>query len=144
MLIGVPLETAAGETRVAVTPETAKKLLERMKIITSLRNQEDGEWGFHPMNAEQRKLGTAGDSVLGTSAEKAFSVAKAARMTDDPELRAVALDVLGRLRRHKVPRGGQSWECPLYEPDLLAVAVAVGVPPADLVEARRQLEDERR
>ena len=26
MLIGVPRETAAGETRVAVTPETAKKL----------------------------------------------------------------------------------------------------------------------
>src|SRR5262252_8270107 len=26
MLIGVPLEMAAGETRVAVTPETAKKL----------------------------------------------------------------------------------------------------------------------
>src|SRR6218665_965753 len=26
MLIGVPLETAAGETRVAVTPETTKKL----------------------------------------------------------------------------------------------------------------------
>ena len=26
MLIGVPLETAAGEARVAVTPETAKKL----------------------------------------------------------------------------------------------------------------------
>ncbi len=26
MLVGVPLETAAGETRVAVTPETAKKL----------------------------------------------------------------------------------------------------------------------
>jgi len=26
MLIGVPAETAAGETRVAVTPETAKKL----------------------------------------------------------------------------------------------------------------------
>ncbi|HWK82305.1 MAG TPA: NAD(P)(+) transhydrogenase (Re/Si-specific) subunit alpha, partial [Caldimonas sp.] len=26
MLIGVPRETASGETRVAVTPETAKKL----------------------------------------------------------------------------------------------------------------------
>jgi len=26
MMIGVPLETAPGETRVAVTPETAKKL----------------------------------------------------------------------------------------------------------------------
>ena len=27
MLIGVPLETVAGESRVAVTPETAKKLV---------------------------------------------------------------------------------------------------------------------
>ncbi len=27
MLIGVPAETMAGETRVAVTPETAKKLV---------------------------------------------------------------------------------------------------------------------
>ncbi len=35
MLIGVPLETAAGETRVAVTPETAKKLIaqgHRMRV----------------------------------------------------------------------------------------------------------------
>ena len=28
-----------------------------------------------------------------------------------------------------------------YEPDLVAVAEALGVPPATLVEARRQLED---
>jgi hypothetical protein len=107
-------------------PETATRLLERLKLITDMRKQSDGEWGFHPMNAEQRKLGAAGDSVLGTSAEKAYSVAKAARMTGDPELKAVALDVLVRLRRHRVPRGGQSWECPLYEPDLLAAAFAVG------------------
>jgi hypothetical protein len=107
-------------------PETATKLCERMKLITDMRKREDGEWGFHPMNAEQRKLGVAGDSVLGTSAEKAYSVAKAARMTGDAELRSIALDVLGRLRRHRVPRGGQSWECPLYEPDLLAAAFAVG------------------
>jgi hypothetical protein len=107
-------------------PETAKKLLERLKLITDMRKRADGEWGFHPMTAEQRKLGTAGDSVLGTSAEKAYSVAKAARMTGDAELKSIALDVLGRLRRHRVPRGGQSWECPLYEPDLLAAAFAVG------------------
>lgn len=107
-------------------PEVLKKLPERLKIITDMRKREDGEWGFHPMNADQRKLGTAGDSVLGTSAEKAYSVAKAARLTGDSELKAVALDVLGRLRRHRVPRGGQSWECPLYEPDLLAAAFAVG------------------
>jgi hypothetical protein len=107
-------------------PETAKKLLERMKILTDMRKREDGEWGFHPMNAEQRNLGTAGDSVLGTSAEKALSVAKAARMTGDPELKSIALDVLARLRRYKIPRGGQNWECPLLEPDLLAAAFALG------------------
>ncbi len=33
MLIGVPLETAAGETRVAVTPETAKKLVAQGQTV---------------------------------------------------------------------------------------------------------------
>ena len=33
MLIGVPLETAAGETRVAVTPETAKKLVAQGHVV---------------------------------------------------------------------------------------------------------------
>ena len=33
MLIGVPLETAAGESRVAVTPETAKKLVSQGHIL---------------------------------------------------------------------------------------------------------------
>lgn len=107
-------------------PETVKKLTERLKLITDMRKVADGEWGFHPMNKEQEKLGVPGESVLGTSAEKALSVAKAARMTGDPELKGIALDVLARLRRHQVPRGAQSWECPLYEPDLLAAAFAVG------------------
>ena len=33
MLIGVPAETAAGETRVAVTPETAKKLVAQGHVV---------------------------------------------------------------------------------------------------------------
>ena len=33
MLIGVPAETALGETRVAVTPETAKKLVAQGHVI---------------------------------------------------------------------------------------------------------------
>lgn len=107
-------------------PQTARKLVERMKILTDMRKVSDGEWGFHPMNAEQRKLGTEGESVLGTSAHHALSVAKAARMTGDADLKAAALDVLAKLRRHQVPRGAQNWECPLYEPDLLAAAYAVG------------------
>ena len=33
MLIGVPLETAAGESRVAVTPETAKKYVAQGHVV---------------------------------------------------------------------------------------------------------------
>lgn len=107
-------------------PATAKKLVERMKMLTDMRKRADGEWGFHPMNARERTLGTAGESVLGTSALNAFSIAKAARMTGDAELRTIALDVLGRLRRHRVPRGGLSSQFPLTQPDLPAAAYAVG------------------
>lgn len=107
-------------------PETVKKLVERMTMLTDMRKRADGEWGFHPMTAEERKLGTAGESVLGTSALNAFSTAKAARMTGDPRLRAIALDVLGRMRRHRVPRGGLSTQCPLRDPDLVSAAYAVG------------------
>ena len=38
MLIGVPLETAAGETRVAVTPETAKKLKAHWAMASSVQS----------------------------------------------------------------------------------------------------------
>jgi len=107
-------------------PRTALKLVERMKILVDMRKSSDGEWGFHPMSAEQRKLGEEGESVLGTSAENALRVAKAARITGDPDLKAAALDALARMRRHRVPRGGQNWECPLLEPDLIAAAFAVG------------------
>jgi hypothetical protein len=106
-------------------PERVNKLPERLKILTDMRQTRTGEWGFHPFTDEQRKLGPAGETVLGTSAQNAMSVAKAARMTGDEGLKAVALDVLARLRRHRVPRGGQDLECPLYEPDLLSAAFAV-------------------
>ena len=46
-------------------------------------------------------------------------------MTGDPELKAIALDVLGRLRRHKVPRGGLATQVPISQPDLPAAAYAV-------------------
>ncbi len=107
-------------------PATVKKLVERMEQVLNLRNDDDREWGFHPFSDEQRRLGTPGESLIGTGAQNALSVAKAARMTGDPGLKAVALDVLTRMRRHRVPRGGRSWDCPIHEPDLLAAAFAVG------------------
>jgi hypothetical protein len=107
-------------------PATVKKLVERMKLIVDLRNEDDHEWGFHPFSELQHTLGKAGESLLGTGSQNALAVAKAARMTGDPGLKAIALDVLTRMRRHRVPRGGQSRECPIHEPDLLAAAFAVG------------------
>ena len=56
MLIGVPLETAAGETRVAVTPETAKKYVAQghtvqvqgrpIQRIVSLAHKRGGHCGL--------------------------------------------------------------------------------------------------
>jgi hypothetical protein len=118
-------------------PEVARKLVDRLKLLLGWRS--DGEWGFHPMKEEQKELGKAGDKVLGTSAYNALAFAKAARMTGNEELEYMALETLRRLRAHKIPRGAQSWECPLYEPDLLAAAYAVG----GYVEAFKLSRDER-
>jgi hypothetical protein len=104
--------------------EGVRRLPSRVRPMVQLRT--DGEWGFHPTEDSQRELGEAGEKVLGTSAYPALAFAKAARMTGDEELEFMALETLRHLRRYKVPRGGQSWECPLHEPDLLAAAFAVG------------------
>ncbi len=107
-------------------PGTVKKLVERMQQVVNLRNGDEHEWGFHPTSELERRLGTAGEIVLGTSSQNALAVAKAARMTGDPGLKSIALDVLARMRRHRVPRGGRSGEGPIREPDLLSAAFAVG------------------
>jgi hypothetical protein len=105
-------------------PQGVLKLKDRLLLLS--QDRIDGEWGFHPMDEKQAALGTSQDRVLGTSAYSALSIAKAARMTGDDDLRGIALEALSRMRRHRVPRGAQNWECPLYEPDLLAAAYAVG------------------
>ncbi len=105
-------------------PRAVEKVIPRLLNVLGWRT--DGEWGFHPMDEKQKTLGREGEKVLGTSAYNALSFAKAARMTGNEELKSIALETLGRLRRYRVPRGAQAWECPLQEPDLLAAAYAVG------------------
>jgi hypothetical protein len=105
-------------------PRAVLRLKDRLAGLAQLRHE--GEWGFHPMDEAQRTLGRAGETVLGTSADHALAFAKAARMTGDEELKGMALETLSKIRRFRVPRGAQSWECPLHEPDLLAAALAVG------------------
>ena len=88
--------------------------------------EEDGSWRFHPITDRAKTLGNEGDAVLGTCAPTARMLLKHARVTGDSKSLAAGLKGLKFMENFNVPRGAQTWECPLYEPDLLAAAHAVG------------------
>lgn len=84
-----------------------------------------GGWVFTPANPQQKDLGAAGDSVLGLCAHHAMTLARYARLTGDTNALAAAEKALRFMEQFRVPRGAQTWECPMYEPDILAAAYAV-------------------
>ncbi len=86
--------------------------------------EADGSWRFHP-DEQRAPLGKAGDAVLGTCAGPAYDLWRYARLTGDPRALAAGEKALLFMRQFRVPRGAQAWECPLYEPDILAAAYAV-------------------
>ncbi len=103
--------------------------LEQLKTVmrgTIDAQESDGSWRFHPTTERTKTLGKEGDAVLGTSAHSALMLLKYARITGDPETLEAGLKALKFMERFNVPRGAQAWECPLYEPDILAAAYAVG------------------
>ena len=85
----------------------------------------DGGWVYELANKEQADLGRAGDSVLGTCANRASSLLRFARITGDRAAYEAGEKALRFMEMFRVPRGGQTWECPMYEPDILAAAYAV-------------------
>ena len=86
----------------------------------------DGSWGFQPTSERTKSLGETGDVVLGTCAAKALKLLRHARITRHKASLDAGRKALSFMDRFSVPRGAQAWECPLYEPDLLAAAHAVG------------------
>ena len=103
--------------------------LDRLREIATRwieTQEEDGSWRFHPTTDRAKTLGNEGDAVLGTCAPTARLLLKHARVTGDSGSLAAGLKGLKFMEDFKVPRGAQTWECPLYEPDLLAAAHAVG------------------
>jgi len=96
-------------------------------FITGLIKSQrpDGSWVYEPANKEQADLGRAGDSVLGTCANRASSLLRYARITGDQAALEAGEKALRFMEMFRVPRGGQTWECPMYEPDILAAAYAV-------------------
>jgi len=87
---------------------------------------EDGSWGFQPTSEKTENLGKAGDVVLGTCASNALKLLKNARITGNNASLEAGKKALSFMDRFSVPRGAQAWECPLYEPDILAAAHAIG------------------
>ncbi len=116
--------------------------IDHLKTVTQelLETQEDdGSWRFHPTTDRTKTLGEPGDVVLGTCAHKTLMLLKHARITGDQESLAGGLKGLAAMKRFNIPRGAQTWECPLYEPDILAAAYAVGA----YVEAYEITKDNR-
>ena len=97
---------------------------ETLRLISE--QEPDGSWRWHPTSDKTAKLGNAGDAVLGTCANAALTLLKHARITGDMTSREAGLEALGFMKRFTVPRGAQLWECPMYQPDLLAAAYALG------------------
>ena len=97
---------------------------ETLRLISE--QEPDGSWRWHPTNDKTAVLGDAGEAVLGTCANAALTLLKHARITGDMTSREAGLEALKYMSQFAVPRGAQMWECPMYQPDLLAAAYALG------------------
>jgi len=103
--------------------------LEQLNAVTKalIDSQEsNGSWRFNPTTDRTKTLGEAGDTVLGICAHSALMLLKHARVTGNEQSLASGLKALRFMERFRIPRGAQVWECPIYQPDLLAAAYAVG------------------
>ncbi len=87
---------------------------------------DNGSWGFQPNSEKTQTLGKTGDIVLGTCAANALKLLKHARITGNKTSLEAGKKALSYMDRFTIPRGAQGWECPLYEPDILAAAHAIG------------------
>jgi len=104
-----------------------------------LAGRENGLWVWHPQSKKHESLGISGDHTLGQAASNAFFVLRAARLSGDRELIVQALDAIKQMELYEVPRGAQMWECPMYQPDILAAGYAIRA----YCEAYRLTYDER-
>ena len=118
-------------------PESLADLRRQAQSLLAAR--VDGFWRWQPSSERHRSLGRPGHHVLGTAANPAFQVLRAARLSGDRDLKQRGLKALRQLDLYRVPRGAQMWECPLEQPDILAAAYAVRAH----CEAYRLTDDEQ-
>ncbi|MCL2159129.1 MAG: hypothetical protein FWH48_06965 [Oscillospiraceae bacterium] len=86
----------------------------------------DGGVYFYPSNAQQRLMGASGASALGIVARKAQSVLSAVYLNRNEKMLETAEKMLLFMDENfVVPSGGETWEVPLAEPNLMAAGIAI-------------------
>jgi len=116
MLAELPFYRGYVPESLAAFRDHARKLLDA---------RENGLWVWRTTDPKRATLGRQGDHTLGQAALPTFKVLRAARMTGDPELAQEGIQSAHKMHSYAVPRGAQMWECPMYQPDILAAAYAV-------------------
>lgn len=105
-------------------PEALPALEELVRRLIASQ-QPDGSWRFQPSDEKRAVLGRKGDAVLGTCTHNAALLLRYARITGDAEALKAGEKALRLMERFRIPRGGQTWECPMYEPDILPAGWAI-------------------
>ena len=85
----------------------------------------EGGWRQPQLTGKHARLGQAGDAVSGTVARQTMELLRHARITGSTDSLQSGLKALRVLNSFSLPRGSQMWECPMYQPDILAAAYAV-------------------
>ena len=104
--------------------------------------RDDGSWPFAP-NEQTKTLGTPGDTALGVCCEPILRLLTVAKRTGDERSLAAALKGLDYVEANfRRPAGGETWEIPLYAPNLRAAALAVecGVTAYEITGEQRYLD----
>jgi len=91
----------------------------------TLGGRKNGLWVWRPGDDEHAALGIPGTHTLGQATYPSLIALRAARHTGDPGLIADALEAARQMGLYDVPRGASMWECPQYQPDILAAALAI-------------------
>lgn len=90
-----------------------------------LASRENGRWVWRPGDVEHEALGVPGTATLGQAAYPSLVALRAARFTGDSDLARRALEAARQMDEYEVPRGASMWECPQYQPDIFAAALAI-------------------
>lgn len=106
--------------------ENVDRQVEYARTLAATMNS-DGLWLWSPYAKDELRsqLGAAGETASGICDRRAFHLLRIAHISGDAELTAAARKAVNALRRFRVPRGAQTWECPLHAPDILSSAYMV-------------------